>query len=96
MVGVYSTVIVAVSMKQSSLVAPLCDPTASSSGKSSDSAQAAGTLPGSLANEGKGAGNGFETRQTNPAFGGGEWGVPAQYRRQAGRYLQRLAEELGE
>lgn len=41
-------------------------------------------------------GSGFTARQGNPAFGGADWGVPIQYRRQAGRYLQGLAEDLEE
>ena len=40
--------------------------------------------------------SGLTGRQTNPAFGGGAWGVPVQYRRQAGRYLQQLADDLDE
>lgn len=43
-----------------------------------------------------GGASGFNAGQTNSVFGGGSWGVPAQYRRQAGRYLQQLAEELDE
>jgi len=41
-------------------------------------------------------GNGFQTQQANPAYGGADWGVPARYRRQSGRYLQKLADELDE
>lgn len=75
---------------------PFLEPTESSTGQSSDTAQGAGTRPGALSDKVGEDGSGFKTRQTNPSFGGGEWGVPAQYRRQAGRYLQRLAEELGD
>ena len=38
--------------------------------------------------------SGFSASQTNSAFGNAETGVPSQYRRQAGRYMQKLAEEL--
>jgi hypothetical protein len=55
-----------------------------------------GTLPGQSAMEQGDDGEGFQSTQSNPAFGGSAGGVPLQYRRQVGRYLQQLAHELEE
>ncbi len=74
---------------------PLLTPGASNSG-SSDSDNMIGTLPGQFASEQGDDGTEFQSRQSHPAYGGAEWGVPLRYRRQTGRYLRRLAEELEE
>ena len=74
---------------------PMFDPANTTMGES-ESDNVGGMFTDPLAS-GQGTGEGgFNTQQTNPAFGGGNWGVPIQYRRQAGRYLQQLAEELDE
>ncbi|MEZ6059319.1 MAG: DUF4175 family protein [Planctomycetaceae bacterium] len=72
---------------------PVLDPSSSSSG-GSESDMAAGIFSSPFASGQNESGTGFTASQTNPAFGGADWGVPIQYRRQAGRYLQQLAEEL--
>ncbi len=74
---------------------PLMDPTESRSGMS-DSNNPTATVPGMMSKENGDDGSGFETSQSSPAYGGAEWGVPLRYQRQAGRYLQKLAEELEE
>ncbi len=72
---------------------PLLDPSSSSSG-GSESDLPAGVFGSPFASGQDESGTGFTASQTNPAFGGADWGVPIRYRRQAGRYLQQLAEEL--
>ena len=72
---------------------PLMDASQSSLGSSDD------TAPTGVMTEIRGDGSdksdsGFSASQTNSAFGNAETGVPSQYRRQAGRYMQKLAEEL--
>lgn len=72
---------------------PLHEPTQSRYGQS-DQYAPTGSIPGQLAAEGNQSGNGLRSSQSNPAYGGADWGVPLRYQRQAGRYLQQLAEEL--
>jgi hypothetical protein len=74
---------------------PQFDPANSSMGES-NSDNIGGVYTDPFADGQNGGGSGFEARQTNPAFGGADWGVPIQYRRQAGKYLQGLAEDLEE
>lgn len=74
---------------------PLMEPTESKFG-SSDQNTATATSPGVMSDETGTEGGGFKASQSNPAYGGAEWGVPLRYQRQAGRYLQTLAEELEE
>ncbi len=72
---------------------PMIDSSQASSG-SSDSEAAAGSMS-QLSGEGSDQSeNAFSTGNTNSAFGNSETGIPSQYRRQAGKYMQRLAEEL--
>ena len=74
---------------------PQFDPTNTTMGES-ESDNIGGVFTDPFAKEGNSGGSGFTASQTNPAFGGADWGVPIQYRRQAGRYLQGLAEDLEE
>lgn len=74
---------------------PQFDPANTSMGES-ESDNIGGVYSDPFAGNRADGGSGFTARQTNPAFGGADWGVPIQYRRQAGRYLQGLAEELEE
>ncbi len=73
---------------------PLLSPSASSRAGGGDDADAVGTFMSPEAMRDGQGNSGFTARQTNPAWGGADWGVPVQYRRQAGSYLQQLAEEL--
>lgn len=72
---------------------PQFDPANTSMGES-ESDNVGGVFSDPFAENRGNSDTGFTTRQTNSAFGGAEWGVPIQYRRQAGRYLQGLVEEL--
>lgn len=74
---------------------PLMEPTESKFGSSDQNSQTA-TSPGIMSDEAGADGGGFKASQSNPAYGGAEWGVPLKYQRQSGRYLQKLAEELEE
>ena len=74
---------------------PQFDPSNTSMGES-NSDNVGGVYSDPFAQGQDGADAGFTASQTNPAFGGADWGVPIQYRRQAGRYLQGLAEDLEE
>ncbi|MEZ6128099.1 MAG: hypothetical protein R3C59_05430 [Planctomycetaceae bacterium] len=74
---------------------PQFDPANSSMGES-NSDNIGGVYTDPFADGQNSGGSGFEAHQTNPAYGGADWGVPIQYRRQAGQYLQRLAEDLEE
>ena len=58
------------------------------------STAAAGTLTDAFRDKSAQDTSGFQTHQSDPAIGGAEWGVPVQYRRPTGRYLQWLADEL--
>lgn len=75
---------------------PMMTPAGMSADGSMDLDNQAGGGPGVLGSDGTGGGSQFDSSQTNPAFGGAEWGVPHKYRRQSGRYLRRLARELEE
>lgn len=74
---------------------PLLTPGGLQSG-ASDSDNAIGTLPGEFANEQGGRSAEQRFKQSHPSYGTLEWGIAVQYRRPAGRYLQRLAEEMDE
>ena len=74
---------------------PLMEPAESKFGSSDQNSQTA-TSPGIMSDEAGADGGGFKASQSNPAYGGAEWGVPLKYQRQSGRYLQKLAEELEE
>jgi len=72
---------------------PFVDPSQASSGNS-DSETAAGIMSQLNGDGREQSGSGFSANRSNSAFGNSETGVPSQYRRQAGQYMQRLAEEL--
>lgn len=72
---------------------PVMDSTQASSGNS-DTDAAAGSMSQLSGDGSDQSGSGFSTGNSNSAFGKSETGVPSQYRRQAGQYMQRLAEEL--
>ncbi len=72
---------------------PLMDALQSSLG-SSDSSAPTGVMTQINGEGSDQSDSNFSTRQSNSAFGNAETGVPSQYRRQAGKYMQKLAEEL--
>ena len=74
---------------------PLLDTSPSMGGMSDETSQQ-GVIPNVVGVDGAQDAAAFDTSQTNPAYGGAEWGVPLRYRRSAGRYLQQIAEELDE
>ncbi|MEQ9407358.1 MAG: hypothetical protein RIK87_06505 [Fuerstiella sp.] len=74
---------------------PQFDPANTTMGES-NSDNVGGVFSDPFGNNRDGDGVGFTAGQSGPAFGGADWGVPVQYRRQAGRYLQGLAEDLQE
>ena len=72
---------------------PMIDSSQATSGNS-DTDAAVGIMSQLSGDGSDQSGSGFSTNQSNSAFGNSETGVPSQYRRQAGQYMQRLAEEL--
>jgi hypothetical protein len=72
---------------------PLMQALGMQSGANADSSLA-GSMADAFKDRAADDGSGFQTQQNDPAIGGAEWGVPAQYRRAAGKYLQGLVDEL--